>query len=218
MLSQEPSSSMSRTPTPNREEDRTLLLPSSQHHQRWMSRSRWRTQFACGSILLTETFERIAFYGIIGNLVMLLNSEPFDWASYNAANALFVFTGLSYTTALFGGWIADSLLGRFKTITIAFVLYIGGYIFFPLLYPFPDIHANVTGMPPKWCSSAASQHNNSHNNSHPGFSMMTLPPTHVPESDHMTCQWGVYLALTILGIGNGAVKANIAPFGADQVY
>lgn len=45
-------------------------------------------------------------------------------------------------------------------------------------------------------------------------------PWHVittPSAGNETCSWAVFLALGIIGMGIGAVKANIAPFGADQV-
>ena len=47
---------------------------------------------------------------------------------------------------------------------------------------------------------------------------VTIPWYDVDSADSETCSWAVYLALGIMGLGTGAVKANIAPFGADQVY
>ena len=165
-------------------------------------RTRFQTQYACGAILVTEIFERIAFYGAVGNLVMFLNKSPYNWTSYNAVNALFMFTGLAYTTAIIGGWIADSYLGKCRTILLFFLIYIGGYVFLPLLYPYPDPSV-VPTQAPGWCAG-------SHNDNSTG------PASNVVAWDE-TCSWGVYLGLGIIAVGSAGVKANFVPFGADQV-
>ena len=166
-----------------------------------MPRSRFRTRLACGAVLVTEIFERIAIYGAIGNLVMFLNKAPYNWTSYNAVNTLFMFTGLAYMTAIIGGWIADSYLGKCRTILVFFLIYIGGYMFLPLLYPYPDPKAEPTGAP-GWCSR--------------GSNSSGLNSGNVSAWDEK-CSWAVYLGLGIIAVGSAGVKANFAPFGADQV-
>ena len=166
-----------------------------------LTRSRFRTQLACGAVLVTEIFERIAMYGAIGNLVMFLNKTPYNWTSYNSVNALFMFTGVTYMTAIIGGWIADSYLGKCRTILLFFLIYIGGYVFLPLLYPYPDPKFEPSKAP-GWCAGSG-------NGS--GW-----------DTDHMDawdekCSWAVYLGLGIIALGSAGVKANFAPFGADQV-
>ena len=173
-----------------------------------VSRSRRRMKLACCAILLTEVLERIAFYGLVGNLVLFLNRNPLDWMSYNAANALFVFTGISYMTSIVGGWLADAKIGKFKTIIFSFVVYLGGYAFFPnLSYPHILNANDGTNVVPAWCGTPPRN--------------STAGPTKAPKEGKMPgeeqCAWAVYLALCIIGIGNGFIKANIAPFGADQV-
>ncbi len=39
----------------------------------------------------------------------------------------------------------------------------------------------------------------------------------IPSMSGETCSWAIYLALCTMALGIGSVKANIAPFGADQV-
>ncbi|CAH1800457.1 unnamed protein product [Owenia fusiformis] len=198
-----------------------------------------KTKLACGAILLTETFERIAFYGIVGNLVLFLNKDPYLWMPYNAVNALAMFTGISYMTSIFGGWIADSTLGKFKTLCIAFLIYAGGYVFFPWLYPYPNVNNDQTVIVPGWCGYNASYTKqkdilkptseinpavtisiNSRIGGSSGWCnddpTLQTSQDWRPLSDE-PCAWGVYLALCLIGLGNAAVKANIAPFGADQV-
>ena len=113
------------------DESSPLLSPSGNNNI--VKDPRKRTYLACGAILLTETLERIAFYGIVGNLVLFLNKQPLDWVSYNSMTALFTFTGLSYMTSVIGGWVADSFFGKFKTLLIFFLVYFGGYLFMPFL-------------------------------------------------------------------------------------
>ncbi|ELU04156.1 hypothetical protein CAPTEDRAFT_167732 [Capitella teleta] len=171
-----------------------------------------RTIAACTMILGSVIFERIAFYSIVSNLVMFLNQDPLHWMSYNAVMALFVFTGLSYMTALFGGWIADSILGKFKTIVLFFFVYIGGYVCMPLLHPYPNPSSKPQEAP-QWCS----QSNLSLNSSGDNIPWTPIDGNRYRAPYEETCAWLVWLGLGIMAIGNGGVKANIAPFGADQV-
>ncbi|CAH1232631.1 SLC15A4 [Branchiostoma lanceolatum] len=155
-------------------------------------------KWACAAILLAETFERIAFYGITANLVLFLNRGDFLWTSYNAANALFIFMGLSYLMCVFGGWLADTVLGRFRTIVISFVVYILGIMFLPML--------GHEGMRGKLCG---------------GRSWVPVEPSnvtkHATNNQEQYCDSLIYPIIAVIAIGTGSVKANIAPFGADQV-
>ena len=153
-------------------------------------------------MLLTVAFERIAFYGIVGNLVLFLNMDPLDWKSYNASSILFMFTGFAYIFALLGGWIADSLLGKFKTIMIFMFVYIIGYSFMPALGFGQSQNQTLSEM---WCSFDTNQTSSAGGNS---------SHTHLREEG---CSVVVISALTIMAVAIGVVKANIAPFGADQV-
>ena len=87
---------------------------------------------------------------------MFLNGEPFHWTTMNATNALFVFTGISYMTSLFGGWLADSTFGKFPTLILSLIVYICGYTFMPLLYPYP-VEPDVP-VAPEWCAGPNSSH------------------------------------------------------------
>jgi len=182
-------------------------------------RPKWKTKVSFCLVLFTETLERIAFYGIVCNLVLFLNSRPLLWTSYNAIDALFVLNGISYVFAIFGGWLADVCLGKFRTIVLFFIIYIIGFGFWPLLYPYP-FRDNESEIVPKWCSfnSTKSPHNSSSllrwiSNEVERLSSTELPPVSWYSE---SCAWAVYVAIAIIGVGYGAVRANIIPFGAHQ--
>lgn len=176
----------------------------------------WQRRIACAAILLTNMFERIAFYGIAGNLVLFLNESPYGWTAQNAVNALGVFTGVSYVMSLIGGWLADWKLGRFKAILVAFVIYLGGFLFMPFLAPRGDDTQTNTSTP-DFCTAPKTEDvtNATHPTSVP-WQTISLLTKHVYPYEE-ACAWAVYLALCIIAIGVGIFKANVAPFGADQV-
>jgi len=195
-------------------EERRSLLPRSSpesvgqtsppEHSSSLSpsgRARWKTRASFILILLTETLERTAFYGLICNMFMFLNTNPMSWASYNAATVIFVFNGIAYVTAVFGGWLADSFLGKFRTIVIFFCIYVVGFAFWPLFYPHPHVKAHENPGAARWCRM----------NSNNSESDIIVP------IDKENCWWAVYLSIAIVGVGYGTVRVNIIPYGAFQV-
>lgn len=166
------------------------------------ARARWKTRASFILILVTETLERTAFYGLLCNMFMFLNSNPMSWASYNAATVIFVFNGIAYVTAVFGGWLADSFLGKFRTIVIFFCIYVVGFAFWPLFYPHPHTKADENPGAASWCRVKS-------NNS---VSDIIVP------LDKENCWWAVYLSIAIIGVGYGSVRVNIIPYGAFQVF
>jgi len=134
-------------------------------------------------------------------MFVFLNSNPMSWASYNAATVIFVFNGIAYVTAVFGGWLADSFLGKFRTIVIFFCIYVAGFIFWPLFYLQPQVNAHEKHEAAWWC------HVNSSN---------SISDSIVPLNKE-NCWWAVYLSIAIVGVGYGTVRVNIIPYGAFQV-
>jgi len=183
---------------------------------------------------MTVIFERIAFYSLSGNLFVFLNGDPMGWMSYNAMNAFFVFIGISNMAALFGGWIADTHLGKFKTIVIYLIIYLAGYGLLPALHPYPNPHDPDPPPVAPWCGTNFENYTNIsipwHNLSDPSniksvsfFKMrdhirpwIDINPSPVSPWEEQ-CVWAVYLALVVIAIGTSGVKANMSPFGAEQV-
>lgn len=197
-------------------DERRPLLPgdSYRQHDRKSRRMRLsvrsRTIAACMAVLVSTVLERMAFYSIVCSLVVFLNN-PLQWMSYNAVMALFVFMGLCYTSSLLGGYVADSCLGKFKTILLFLLIYICGYVCMPLLHPYPS-RTSASLHPPKWCKAR-----NDTNYSDPVIPWTPIDGDKYRAPHEETCAWLVCLGLVITAVGAGGMKANVSPFGADQV-
>ncbi|KAJ8401083.1 hypothetical protein AAFF_G00390400 [Aldrovandia affinis] len=161
-------------------------------------------RLACAAVLLAESLERVAFYGIISNLVLFLNGTPFFWEGAQASQAPLVFMGVTYLVSPFGGWLADAYLGKFCTIAGSLVLYLLGMLFFPFIADDTSriaLCGEETAFPvqPPECSNG------------------TVPGNVTCQTRSQYCGPVIYSSLVLIALGVGTVKSNITPFGADQV-
>ncbi len=154
-----------------------------------LSHPAWKTRTSFALVLLTETMERMAFYGLICNMIMFLNSNPLGWTLYNATFILLLLNGLSYATAIVGGWLADACLGKFRTVVVFFIVYILGFAFWPMLYPYPNLRSHDEVSDKLWCALSNNSDRSINNTAN----------------------------VVAISIGYGAVRVNIIPFGAFQV-
>ncbi|KVI00765.1 Major facilitator superfamily domain, general substrate transporter [Cynara cardunculus var. scolymus] len=80
-------------------------------------------------IIFVEFGERFAYYGVSGNLIMYLTlvlKEPLATAAKNVN----IWHGVAAIFPLVGGFMADSYLGRFKTIIFSsFTYLLVGFLF-----------------------------------------------------------------------------------------
>ncbi|XP_063050840.1 solute carrier family 15 member 4 isoform X2 [Engraulis encrasicolus] len=163
-------------------------------------------RLACAAILVAESLERMAFYGLTSNLVLFLNSEPFYWEGTQASQAPLIFMGVTYLVSPFGGWLADAFLGKFCTIACSLILYLLGMLFFPFVAS-ESTRTYLCGdqlafpVQPAECLSP---------NITPPANVTC--PTRTPY-----CGAVIYSSLVLVALGVGTVKSNITPFGADQV-
>ena len=76
------------------------------------------------TLFASEMWERFSYYGMRALLVLFLTAQfatgGFDMAELDAFTIYGIFTGLVYVTPIFGGILADKVLGQRKSI------YIGG--------------------------------------------------------------------------------------------
>lgn len=193
-------------------DERRSLLSARRHDAEHRPGNACKVKVAQGAILLTVALERLAFYSLTGNLVLFLNSGPFNWRSYNALYCTFVFLGISYVLSFVGGIIADTLLGKFKTLLLSFVIYLVGYVFLPVITKGVEfISPNITALP-DICGGDDNDDDGSDM-----YEIMVSQESGKLELIDENCAGLIFGILTIIAVGSGIFRSVVAPFGADQV-
>ncbi|KAL4388917.1 hypothetical protein GQ457_09G027760 [Hibiscus cannabinus] len=90
-------------------------------------------------IIFVEMAERFAFYGLAGNLITYLTNDLGEPMS-TAAKHVNTWVGVSAIFPLLGAFIADSYLGRFKTILASSVIYFSGMVLLTLSVSVIPLH------------------------------------------------------------------------------
>lgn len=80
-----------------------------------------------GFIIVTEFCERLSYYGFAGSLVLLFQTQ-LNLTNEEADVQFSIWSSACYITPLLGGYLADSYLGRYKTITLFCTIYLIGLI------------------------------------------------------------------------------------------
>lgn len=136
-------------------------------------------------ILGIEICERLSTMGIAVNLVTYLGGTM-HLPSSTSANVVTDFLGTSFLLCLLGGFLADTFLGRFKTIVIFASVQTLGTGTLALSTKLPNLR-------PPPC------HSNDNCKEATGFQMGIL-----------------YLALYLIALGTGGLKSSVSGFGTDQ--
>ncbi|KAK4411134.1 protein NRT1/ PTR FAMILY 5.4 [Sesamum angolense] len=89
-----------------------------------MSRGGWKSAIF---IIFVEVAERFAYYGVAGNLFMYL-TKVLGQPTATAAKNVNTWQGVSAIFPVVGGFLADSYIGRFKTILLASIIYLIGLV------------------------------------------------------------------------------------------
>ncbi|CAF1932517.1 unnamed protein product [Rotaria magnacalcarata] len=145
-------------------------------------------------ILLSAGFERLAFYSLAGNLVLFLTSDNIHWTPIHSVTTSFIFLGTSYLSAIVFAWVSDGKLSRAKTIVTGFILYIIGYVFVSLFSDDDKYELYST-----FCGT------------------INEKTSITPEFFQEKCIPQILSTLVFTAIGVGAVQANMAVFGAEQI-
>lgn len=137
-------------------------------------------------ILLCELCERLTYYSCVANLVLYCTSK-LEMATSTATTVSLVFSGTVFIIPVVGGYIADTIAGKYNTILGAGLLYLLG------LFLLPASAVDYS----KWFGKDEE-----------GASYdMTVE----------TRRQFFFGGLIFIAIGTGGIKANVGPFGAQQV-
>ncbi|KAJ8774175.1 hypothetical protein K2173_009606 [Erythroxylum novogranatense] len=90
-------------------------------------------------IIFVEVAERFAFYGLAGNLITYLTNDLQE-ATATAVKNVNTWVGVSSIFPILGAFIADSFLGRFKTILLSSVIYLAGMLLLTLSVSLIPMH------------------------------------------------------------------------------
>ncbi|XP_022156448.1 protein NRT1/ PTR FAMILY 6.3-like isoform X1 [Momordica charantia] len=152
------------------------------------SRARTGGWVAAAMILGTEAVERLTTLGIAVNLVTYL-TETMHLGNATSANDVTNFLGTSFMLCLLGGFVADTFLGRYLTISIFAAVQATGVTILTISTIIPSLR------PPK-CSPE-----------------LTNTPC-IPANGKQLAI--LYLALYLLALGTGGLKSSVSGFGSDQ--
>lgn len=142
----------------------------------------------CATMILgVEMCERLTTLGIAVNLVTYL-THTMHLGNAASANTVTNFLGTSFMLCLIGGFVADTFLGRYRTIAIFAVVQAAGVIVLTISTALPTLR------PPK-CTTADN-------------------PTCIPAT--ATQLTVLYIALYLTALGTGGLKSSVSGFGSDQ--
>ncbi|CAM8938409.1 unnamed protein product [Rhodiola kirilowii] len=142
----------------------------------------WR---AAPFIIVNEVAERLAFFGIAVHMASYLSTEM-NQPLPNAAAHTSTWIGAAHLLTLFGAFMADAYLGRFRTIAIFSSLYAVGMILLTL-------SASVESLQPPECVTGTD-----------------CTPATIGQDLFL------FIALALIAIGTGGIKPCVSAFGADQ--
>ncbi|NXW59075.1 S15A3 protein, partial [Eurystomus gularis] len=155
----------------------------------------------CVAVLVVVGLEQAAFLGITTNLVLYLTSSTFGWGVTQASLTSLLFLAASHLLSPIGGWLADVYLGCYGTVVLSFSLYLLVACLLPVTATL-DGRLSVCGQPPAATVQNCSWHRSGTCQGQPA---------------ELYCAPTIYTGLLLLALGVSSIRANLTPFGADQV-
>ncbi|XP_076908546.1 protein NRT1/ PTR FAMILY 1.2-like [Bidens hawaiensis] len=140
-------------------------------------------------IIVNVTFEGIASYGLMMNMIFYL-IQVYHMEAVTASTVYYIWSALFHGLSVFGGFIADAYLGRFRVISIGSFV---GFLGMSFLW--------MTTMVPQLTPSASSCQE---------ASTRCSPPT-------LTQLGFLFASLGLISIGTGCIRPCSLAFGADQL-
>ncbi|MFS7909064.1 putative proton-dependent oligopeptide transporter family, PTR2 family proton/oligopeptide symporter [Helianthus anomalus] len=138
-------------------------------------------------IIVNESFESIASHGLTMNMIFYL-MEVYHMDAATGTSVLYVWSALSNGLSIFGGFISDSYLGRFRVIAFGSFFSLVGVTLLWLTSIVPQLTPSSCQEPGTGCS----------------------PPTRA--------QFGfLYASFGIMSIGSACIRPCSIAFGADQL-
>ncbi|XP_021903128.1 protein NRT1/ PTR FAMILY 1.2-like [Carica papaya] len=139
-------------------------------------------------IIVNETFEKVASFGLHANMILYLKNE-YHMSNAAGANVLFLWLAISNLTPTFGAFFSDSYLGRFRVIALAsLVTFMGMSTLF--------LTAVIPQARPPYCDVQLEE-----------ICKSARPP-------HLAL---LFLSFGLMAIGAGGVRPCSLAFGADQL-
>ncbi|XP_075646041.1 protein NRT1/ PTR FAMILY 5.10-like isoform X1 [Castanea sativa] len=143
----------------------------------------WRSAYF---IIGVEVAERFAYYGISCNLIMYL-TEQLGQSTATAAENINTWSGTASLLPLLGAFVADSYLGRYRTIIIASCIYVLGLGLLTLSAMLPSISTS---------------------------NYMDTSKVRLGSSELQVNL--LFISLYLVAVGQGGHKPCVQAFGADQ--
>ncbi|NXR10723.1 S15A3 protein, partial [Semnornis frantzii] len=157
---------------------------------------------ACVAVLVAQALEQVAFCSISTSLVPYLSSSStFGWGGTQAAQASLLFLCASDLLSPVGGWVADVYLGCHGTLLLSFSLCLLVACLLPVATTLDGRLSLCGQLPPGTIQNCSWIH---------GGACQGQPP-------ELYCAPTIYTSLLLLALGVSSIKANLGPFGADQV-
>ncbi|OVA06129.1 Proton-dependent oligopeptide transporter family [Macleaya cordata] len=147
----------------------------------------WRS---ASLIIVVDIAEAMAYYGIAANLINYLTG-PLHQSTVTAAANVNTWVGFIWMLPVFGAFVADSYLGRFRTIVFSTLIYVLGLGLLTLSVVLPSLMSQPD------CPN--NSENNTSCNSPSSFQVIFF-----------------FSSLYLVAIGRAGFKPCVQAFGADQ--